>query len=38
MQLKNAKNLYELEKLFITNNLLNALENSGCLPTVSSNH
>lgn len=38
MQLKNAKNLYEMDKLFITNNLMNVLENSGCLPTVSSNH
>jgi len=38
MQLKNAKNLYKLEKLFITKNVLNPLENSRCLPTVSSYH
>ena len=38
MQLKNAKNLDELDKLFITKNLMNVLENSGCQPTVSWNH
>jgi len=38
MQLKNANYLYELDKLFITNNLMNVLEKSGGIPTVSSNH
>jgi hypothetical protein len=37
MQHKNAKNLYELDKLFIINDLMTALENSGCLTTVASN-